>query len=547
MHRQFSICAIILLLSSLFPLNICAAPPAGFPDKSLLSSNPKSFWLKFGEAVNKATPGLSAVDKGKKIVAAIGKHYAHYGFEANTGGFGRVVAMGASQTCGDWTQNRLQVAFKGAGINHDSILSVESEITSVAGYVYPGPANRVHQAAALKDQNGDIVVFDVWQQGYDNSTTGLVYGSVKGVGKSKYNGMSMKDWVALQKSYYRSKITINEGLAERYAGYLAGAAARIIKKHCDPISSQEIKRYALKLVNDKWRFDPYFLVQSMINDGKLNCRDFEITSSVLLLLDTSGSMSGKKMAAAKQAAVSAIQNMPKNVEVGLMTYSGGCKGNFPFFPFTRDTAKLTRAIKKIKAGGGTPMTPALQSAEKAIRGFGHGKTGKIILLCDGQNSCSANPVKAADSIFRRNIPVNRNQSLDSLAYSDDLYISKDPANNESTTQAIPAGDEFYRIDFNASIFDELLNRPAYEMKAIKIFTVGLQVNSSQQNVLDKVAKAGGGKAVSAKDVKDLTDAFEEVIKKKPEPKPEPQPEPEPEPQPKPEPKRPSGWINLNDL
>ena len=95
-----------------------------------------------------------------------------------------------------------------------------------------------------------------------------------------------------------------------------------------------------------------------------------------------------------------------NVEIGIMPYSGGCSSIFSLFPFSQDSNVLTAAINSLGAGGGTPMSPALYQARHAILAYGTGKAGLIILLCDGQNDCSENPVEAADNIRQSTFPAN---------------------------------------------------------------------------------------------------------------------------------------------
>ena len=182
------------------------------------------------------------------------------------------------------------------------------------------------------------------------------------------------------------------------------------------------------------------------------------------------------------------------------------------------------------------MTSGLEQAEKALQAFGHGKTAKIILLCDGQNGCPTNPVKAADSIHKRSIPVTMSQSLLAMRDGDNQLFSSDSTEYENRPQPDAGEQYFLRVDFNNPVFNEPLNKPINEMMDIKIFSVGFQVNTRQQQALDKVAQAGGGKSVSAKDVKELTEAFDEAIKDKTTPKPTPKPKPE----------DPSGWEIIID-
>ena len=542
--------AIALCLLALLSASSVTAtqPPAAFPDKKLLTTDAKKFWVQFGKAVT-ADSNLGVVDKGKAIVRAVDSYQDHYGFNANTGYTGRIRYLGGDERCEIW-RDRMRQAFAGAGVGKDRIKYVNSLSTGVSSYnIFD--VNRVHTAPALIGDDGKVYVFDVWQQGYDKSSMGV--GSIKGVGSSPHNGMTMQDWVAVQKKSGRPKIEVDDNPMTIFIQTLAGDTMKelttLVKdKKCEKtISGAElqsrVQKYAALLVKNRWKYDPYYLINYMIRKGELQCQDLEIKTSVIMLLDTSGSMNGKKLASAKEAAISAVQGMPPDMEIGLMGYSGGCSQQFPLLPFTRDQKKLIDGINSLGAGGGTPMSPALHQAEKAILAFGKGSNGRIILLCDGQNDCSENPIKAAESIFRRNIPVQRSQTTTQAAMYMTGLLSSTSTDRE-TAAAPPQPEPLFRsIDFSDPIFDELTEAPDRERKEMQIFTVGLQVSSSEQQVLDNVAKAGGGQSASAKDVKDLVKAFRKAIEKKP--KPEPKPKPKPVPRPKP-PKDESGWETIID-
>lgn len=533
-----TVCLLVLLSASLVT---ATQPPAGFPDKKLLTTDAKKFWKQFGKAATAADSNLGIVDKGKTIVRAVDSYQDHYGFNANTGYTGRIRYLGGDERCEIW-RDRMRQAFDGAGVGKDRIKYVNSLSTGVSSYnIFD--VNRVHTAPALIGDDGKVYVFDVWQQGYDKSSMGV--GSIKGVGSSPYNGMTMQDWVTIQKKSSRTEIEVDDNPMAIFIKTLAGDTMKelttLLKaKKCEKMLSgaelqSRVRKYAALLVKNRWKYAPYFLINYMIRKGELQCQDLEIKTSIIMLLDTSGSMSGKKLASAKKAAISAVQGMPPDTEIGLMNYSGGCSTQFPLLPFTRDQKKLIDGINSLGSGGGTPMSPALHQAEKAILAFGKGSSGRIILLCDGQNDCSENPVKAAESIFRRNIPVQKSPPTNQIAmYMTGLFSA---TSSDQATAAAPPQPEplFRRIDFSDPIFDELIEAPDRERKEMQIFTVGLQVSSSEQQALDNVAKAGGGQSASAKDTKDLVKAFRKAIEKKPTPEPKPKP-----------PKDESGWETIID-
>jgi len=191
-----------------------------------------------------------------------------------------------------------------------------------------------------------------------------------------------------------------------------------------------------------------------------------------------------------------------NVEIGIMPYSGGCGDTFSLFGFSQNANDLNAAINGLSAGGGTPMSPALYQARHAILAYGTGKTGLIILLCDGQNDCSENPVKAADNIRQSTFPANPGGVT---------RLIREIGDELGKFQLFPVlyaqtpAPAFVKIDMKKPI-------PAgREKMPISVSTVGFQVTADQQKVLDEIAKAGGGISGSAQNIDQLTTAFTSAI------------------------------------
>jgi hypothetical protein len=186
-----------------------------------------------------------------------------------------------------------------------------------------------------------------------------------------------------------------------------------------------------------------------------------------------------------------------DVEIGVMPYSGSCGSNFSLYGFSRNPEELKAAINSLSAGGGTPMSPALYQARYALAKYGQGQAGTIILLCDGQNDCSENPVEAADQI-RKSVYSGNPGGMASLLRKlgrfqlfPSLYAQDQP--------------QFRPIDMNDPIPNNRRNLP------ITVSTVGFQVSPQQQQVLDEIAQAGGGISSTAQNMDQLTQAFSSAI------------------------------------
>lgn len=123
-----------------------------------------------------------------------------------------------------------------------------------------------------------------------------------------------------------------------------------------------------------------------------NCiQGMEATSSLLLLIDVSGSMQGSKLASAKKAAIDTIRNALKSkTEVAVLAYEGDC--NRPIHGsvgFSRSEGELIDFVNGLTADGGTPLASALEVTNRFMqqnRSSGS-TTQMILLLADGDDDC----------------------------------------------------------------------------------------------------------------------------------------------------------------
>ena len=142
------------------------------------------------------------------------------------------------------------------------------------------------------------------------------------------------------------------------------------------------------------------------------------TSSLVLLIDVSGSMGGAigngnpeiKIAAAKEAASAGVRQAVQRgtVEVAILAFEGACTQPVPrYVDFTTDFGVLDRFISSLRPGGGTPMAPALLLANRFMKneGASTARDHMIVLLADGNNDCGSvadamAELKSSGVIFR---------------------------------------------------------------------------------------------------------------------------------------------------
>jgi uncharacterized protein with von Willebrand factor type A (vWA) domain len=102
-----------------------------------------------------------------------------------------------------------------------------------------------------------------------------------------------------------------------------------------------------------------------------------------LLIDTSGSMQGAKLDAAKEAARVAIEVLAPADQVAIISFDSEAKVEIALQP-AANKKQIAKDVAKLAAGGGTAFLPALQAAEKVL----HGSklvSKHVILLTDGES------------------------------------------------------------------------------------------------------------------------------------------------------------------
>jgi len=113
-------------------------------------------------------------------------------------------------------------------------------------------------------------------------------------------------------------------------------------------------------------------------------QDQNVPVTVGILLDTSGSMD-RKIRTAVEAVDRFIRRIHQDDEIFLMTFSGR-----PLLrqDFTGDREKLSQALRRVIATGGTALYDAMADGVAKIRSSRHGKRA-ILVITDGQDTASA--------------------------------------------------------------------------------------------------------------------------------------------------------------
>jgi len=118
-------------------------------------------------------------------------------------------------------------------------------------------------------------------------------------------------------------------------------------------------------------------------------------TSVLLLIDTSGSMQGAKIANAIGAAVKAIAPLGPSTEIAVIAFSGCSDSDIrvvsPFLPMTPgNKSAVTAQIQGLTAGGSTALAKALGVGANFLRTNGRMARRSLVVLSDGEDTCGGN-------------------------------------------------------------------------------------------------------------------------------------------------------------
>lgn len=123
------------------------------------------------------------------------------------------------------------------------------------------------------------------------------------------------------------------------------------------------------------------LEQAMPVDFEIKNLKVTATGALQLVLDTSGSMQGEKLALCKAAAIQAVNALQPHDSIGLITFDTQPK---EIVPMQRVGSRrhIQSRIATIAAGGGTDLFPAMELGYKRLR-QADGSTRHMICLTDG--------------------------------------------------------------------------------------------------------------------------------------------------------------------
>lgn len=130
------------------------------------------------------------------------------------------------------------------------------------------------------------------------------------------------------------------------------------------------------------------------------------SGSLLLLMDVSGSMSGRKLDSARQAAVDTIRKAVRNnTEIAVLAFEGDCASPIHrSVGFSQNDKELIAFVNSLEALGGTPLASALDATNRFMEQHKAttSKSQMVLLLADGDDNCG-NLDTVLDTLKQKNL------------------------------------------------------------------------------------------------------------------------------------------------
>ena len=182
-------------------------------------------------------------------------------------------------------------------------------------------------------------------------------------------------------------------------------------------------------------------------------------ATVMLVTDTSGSMQATdvkptRLVAAREAAKSFVDQTPKKVDLGLITFN-----NIPqvLVPPTDERSRVKSSLDTVQSKGGTAIGSAIQTALNSLKPVlaknkgNDAKKGKnpkksappasVVLLSDGYSTTGPQPLTAARQAKELNVPVY----TVALGTENAVVQVADPVGGYRTVQVPPDRETLKRV------------------------------------------------------------------------------------------------------
>ena len=202
---------------------------------------------------------------------------------------------------------------------------------------------------------------------------------------------------------------------------------------------------------------------------------------MVIVLDRSGSMAGKKIADARTAALNLIADLSPADRFALVTYSGQAARLSGLEPVTPSTRRhLSAAIGRISAGGGTNLGQGLKKGIDILTGAEKiGNQGRLILISDGLANQGITDVNALAALAA--IATDETFSISTVGLGYDF-------NEQLMTAIADLGTGTYYYLENPAAFASVFQKELH--RAGMVAATAVKIRVPEQSGLKLVAAGG---------------------------------------------------------
>ena len=128
--------------------------------------------------------------------------------------------------------------------------------------------------------------------------------------------------------------------------------------------------------------------------------------SMVVVLDTSGSMSGEKIDQAKDAVTRLVRDMSPNDEIALVRYSDEAETIQELARVADVREDLVTRVKNLQAGGGTAIPRGLSRGLTQLASVKSGRVRRVVLVSDGLDSTRVEAERLASDSAERGVTIS---------------------------------------------------------------------------------------------------------------------------------------------
>jgi len=145
--------------------------------------------------------------------------------------------------------------------------------------------------------------------------------------------------------------------------------------------------------------------------------------ALVLVIDTSGSMAGRKIEDARHAALAMLDEMRPDDMVGVVRFASTAETLIPLARVSEVRTEARRQIERLRAQGSTDIANALRNADRLLGWTLDRRVGRIVLVTDGRDTSG---VPASVGIELARAEASRGFTVSALGIGsdfDDAYLA----------------------------------------------------------------------------------------------------------------------------